>query len=139
MRTVKYCLLCSENRVSSVNFGVFSTKLRSLEKRILVWKTFVLQIQGKDIERVTKFNYLWVILDEQLHWKEHINSICNKVNKRLGLSAGIRSRLTLKAAKCVYNTLIDSILCYTNTVWVNCEPPRAKLHSVYKIAPPASF
>ena len=28
---------------------------------------FVLQIQGKDIERVTKFNYLGVILDEQLH------------------------------------------------------------------------
>ena len=65
---------------------------------------FVLQIQGKDIEKVTKFNYLRVMLDEQLHCKEHIDSICNKVNKRLGILARIRSCLALKAAKCVYNT-----------------------------------
>ena len=66
---------------------------------------------------MTKFNYLGVILDEQLHWKEHTDSICNKVNKRLGLLARIRSCLTLKAAKCVYITLIEPILCYTDTVW----------------------
>ena len=78
---------------------------------------FVLQIQGKDIERVTKFNYLGVMLDEQLHWKEHVDSICKKVNKRLGILARIRSCLTLNAAKCVYNTLIEPILCYTDTVW----------------------
>ena len=47
---------------------------------------FVLQIQSKDIERVTKFTYLGTMLDEQLHWKEHIDTTCKKVNKRLGLS-----------------------------------------------------
>ena len=73
---------------------------------------FVLQIQGEDIKRVTKFNYLGVILDEKLHWKEHTDSNCNKVNKRLGLLARIRSCLTLKVAKCVYNTLIEPILCH---------------------------
>ena len=57
------------------------------------------------------------MLDEQLHWKEHIDTTCNKVNKRLGLLARIRSCLTLKAAKCVYNTLIDPILSYTDTAW----------------------
>ena len=30
---------------------------------------FVLQIQGKDTERVTKFNSLGVMFNEQLHWK----------------------------------------------------------------------
>ena len=78
---------------------------------------FVLQIQSKDIERVTKFTYLGTMLDEQLHWKEHIDTTCKKVNKRLGLLARIRSCLTLKAAKCVYNTLIEPILSYTDTTW----------------------
>ena len=41
MLTVKYCLYCSENRFSSVGYGVFSTKLRSLEKRVLVRKTLI--------------------------------------------------------------------------------------------------
>ena len=40
MLTVKYCLYSSENSFSSVSYGVFSTKLQSLEKGILVWKTF---------------------------------------------------------------------------------------------------
>ena len=52
---------------------------------------FVLQIQGKDIEWMTKFNYLGIMLDEQLHWKEHIDSICNKVNKRIKILARIWS------------------------------------------------
>ena len=78
---------------------------------------YVLQIPGKGIERVTKFNYLGVMLDEQLHWKEHTDSICNKVNRRLELLARIRSCLTLRAAKCVFNTRIEPILCYTDTVW----------------------
>ena len=57
------------------------------------------------------------MLDELLHWKEHTESICNEVSKRKRFLARIRSCLTLKAAKCVYNTLIEPILCYTNTAW----------------------
>ena len=54
--------------------------------------------------RVTKFLIIsgLYILEEQLHLKDHTDSICNRVNKRLGLLALIRSCLTLKAAKCVY-------------------------------------
>ena len=43
-----------------------------------------------------------------------MNNRFNKVNKR---PARIRSCLALKAAKCVYNTLIESILYYTDSVW----------------------
>ena len=57
------------------------------------------------------------ILNEQLHWKEHTHSICNKVKRRLGLIERIRTCLSLKAAKCVCNTLIEQILCYTGTAW----------------------
>lgn len=48
---------------------------------------FVLQIEGMDIDRETESYYLRVMRDEQLHWKEHTDSICSKVNKRLGLLA----------------------------------------------------
>ena len=57
------------------------------------------------------------MFDEQLHWKEHVDSICDKVNKRLGILARIRSCLTVNAAKRVCNALIEPILCYTDTVW----------------------
>ena len=54
-----------------------------------------------------------VVLDEYLSWKEHVSKVCTKVNKRLGLHGRIRSCLTLKAAKCVYNCLVLPVLYYT--------------------------
>ena len=56
-------------------------------------------------------------MDEHLSWNEHIEIICHKVSKRLGLLSRIRPYLTQKAAKCVYNCLIQPIFNYTDTVW----------------------
>ena len=72
---------------------------------------------GQNIERVSSFCYLGVTLDEHLSWNEHFEIICNKVSKRLGLLLRIRPYLTQKAAKCVYNCLMQAILNYADTVW----------------------
>ena len=80
--------------------------------------SFKIQLHGSAIDRVRNFFYLGVILDEYLSWKEHVSKVCTKVNKRLGLLGRIRSYLTLKAAKCVYNCLVLPVLCYTDTAWV---------------------
>ena len=74
-------------------------------------------ISGQNTERVSSFCYLGVTLDEHLSWNEHVEIICNKVSKRLGLLSRIRPYLTHKAAKCVYNCLIQPILNYTDMVW----------------------
>ncbi|PFX24880.1 hypothetical protein AWC38_SpisGene10529 [Stylophora pistillata] len=47
-------------------------------------------------------------------------------NKRLGILARIRCCITLKAANCVYNTVIKPILCYTDTVWVELSATSSK-------------
>ena len=75
------------------------------------------QLHGKEIDRVSSFCYLRVTLDENLSWNEHVELICNKVSKRLGLLSCRRSFLTLKAAKCLYNSLVQPIFDYTDTVW----------------------
>ena len=49
--------------------------------------------------------------------EEILGLLSPHLNKRLGLLARIRSCLTLKAVKCVYNTLIEPILSYTDTAW----------------------
>ena len=76
-----------------------------------------IQFHGQNIDRVSNFCYLGVTLDEHLSWNEHVEIICHKVSKRLGLLSRIRPYLTQKAAKCVYNCLIQPILNYTDTVW----------------------
>ena len=76
-----------------------------------------IQSHGQNIERVSSFCYLGVTLDEHLSWNEHVEMICHKVSKRLRLLSRIRAYLTQKAAKCVYNCLIQPIFNYTDTLW----------------------
>ena len=44
-----------------------------------------IQSHGQNIERVSSFCNLEVTLDEHLLWNEHVEIICNKVSKHLGL------------------------------------------------------
>ena len=53
---------------------------------------------GKTLKEYQAF----VTLDEHLSWNEHVEMICHKVSKRLGLLSRIRAYRTQKAAKCVY-------------------------------------
>lgn len=72
-----------------------------------------IQVHGKLVERVPMFNYLGVMLDEQLSWKE----ICNKVSKRLGLLSRIRKCLTIEASECICNIIVRPIFDYTDVLW----------------------
>ena len=79
--------------------------------------SFNVKYQDQAIERVSKFIYLRITLDENLNWKEHVDAVCIKANKCLSLLARIRPCLNLKASKCVYNSLILSALTYADAAW----------------------
>ena len=92
-----------------------------------------IQLHGKQVERVPKFSYLGVMLDEQISWKEHTEKICKKVGKRLGLLSRIRTCLTIEASKCIYNTIVQPIFDNTDVVWselpVGCSQSLQKLQN----------
>ena len=92
-----------------------------------------IQLHGKQVERVPKFSYLGVMLDEQISGKEHTEKICKKVSKRLGLLSRIRMCLTIEASKCIYNTIVQPIFDYTDVVWselpVGCSQSLQKLQN----------
>ena len=110
-----------------------TTRMLFGTKQKLANASFKTQLHGSDIERVRNFCYLGVTLDEYPPWKEHVSEVFTKVNKRLGLLGRIRSCLTLKAAKCVYNCLVLPVLCYTDTAWgelsVECKSRLQRLQN----------
>ena len=44
-----------------------------------------IQLYGKTLERVAKFSYLGVALDENHSWKDHLEYVSGKVSRRLTL------------------------------------------------------
>ena len=78
---------------------------------------FCIQLYGKTLERVAKFSYLGVVLDENLSWKDHVEYVSSKVSRRLGLLSRIRSCLTLEASKQVYTSLLHPLFDYADVAW----------------------
>ena len=76
-----------------------------------------LQINGSVIERVKEFNYLGLLLNEHLTWKNHVNSICNKIARSTGILNKLKRCLPQETLCLLYNSLILSHLNYGILTW----------------------
>ena len=76
-----------------------------------------LEINTTTIVRESVIKFLGVLLDENLSWKTHINTIENKISKNLGILYKARLVLNQKSIKQLYFSFIHSYLNYGNMAW----------------------
>ena len=76
-----------------------------------------LSIDGFDIDFVPKFNFLGLIIDENLNWKFHIKAISSKISKAIGVMARLKNYIPKSALLQIYNALILPHLNYGLIVW----------------------
>jgi hypothetical protein len=74
-------------------------------------------IEGVCIETVSKTKFLGVLIDNKLSWKDHINYICNKIAKGIGVMRKVREMLNKDTLLSLYYTLIYPYLTYCNIIW----------------------
>ena len=60
------------------------------------------------------------MIDSNLSWKCHIESICQKISKSIGIIAKIRHYVPRRVLLSVYNSLIVPYLTYGICGWGNC-------------------
>ena len=48
------------------------------------------EVSGSNIERVEEFSYLGVIFSTNMTWTDHVNQLCLKIDRRLGLLKRIK-------------------------------------------------
>lgn len=76
-----------------------------------------LSISNSTINRVSSFKYLGILIQENLKWNLHIDSICRKITgissvlNRLGNKVHHKSRIAL------YYSMVNSHLSYLTPVW----------------------
>ena len=73
------------------------------------------------IEKVSNFNFLGLMLNENLSWKPHVNMICNKISKHIGVINRLKRYLPSHVLKTIYFSLVHSSLNYSLLAWgFNC-------------------
>ena len=69
------------------------------------------------MEQVSVFNFLGIILDENLVWKKHTKTIANKISRVKGIMYRLKSVFPKEVLITLYKTLIASYIHYGLLVW----------------------
>ena len=72
--------------------------------------------------------FLGVLLDENLSWKAHIDTIGKKISKNLGILYKGRRTLNQKSTKQLYFSFIHSYLTYGSMAWASTN--KTKLNNL---------
>ena len=109
-----YDWLCANRlslNVGKTEFTIFRPPSKSLENRV------VLTLAGKKIFESRKVKYLGIILDDCLNWKIHINELCKKLSRTVGMLFKIRHQCNKRVLRSLYFSLFESHLSYGLPVW----------------------
>ena len=75
------------------------------------------RVDDTPIKRVQHTKSLGLIIDDNLQWKNHINTICKKISSGIGALKRVRRFICKDTAEKVYSSLIDPYFNYCSPVW----------------------
>ena len=78
-----------------------------------------ININGNNIEEVRNKEFLCIVIDECLTWKDHIAKVANKLIRAAGIIATIRHFVNRNTVKLIYYALVYPCLIYGNLTWGN--------------------
>ena len=78
-----------------------------------------LQIDMNPLEFYESVQFLGVTLNRKLSWNDHINSVCLKVSRFIGIMNRLKYELPSYILFALYNAYILSYLSYCNSIWGN--------------------
>ena len=76
-----------------------------------------IRIQDQEIEYVKQFNFLGIVLDNNLKWKPQALNISKKLSKTIGIMNKLKHILPIEAMIHIYNSLVLSYLNYGLFLW----------------------
>lgn len=85
-----------------------------------------IEFHGTSIKRVDRYRYLGLILDENLNWDAHIDSVKKKILPYIFALSRSRLMISEKTAKLIYYAYIFPHLIYMNPLWNNATIGRLK-------------
>ena len=83
-----------------------------------------IKLNDNIIQQASHIKFLGVILDRELTWKNHINSVVKHIIKSTALIAKLRHYTNKNTLKLIYYLLVYPYLTYGNLVWGNTYPTR---------------
>ena len=98
-------------KVNKLSSNVEKTKCMLFHKRRQL-NPIQFSINGRDIDVVSHFNYLGIILDENISWKKHVAMITNKLSKITGVLHRLKYIYPQNILETIYKSLFVTHINY---------------------------
>ena len=111
-----YEWLCANRlslNVDKTEFIIFRPPKTKLDNRV------ILKLHNTKIHESRKIKYLGLIMDDRLTWKFHINELCKKLGRSVGMLYKLRHLCPANVLRSLYFSLFNSHLSYGLPVWGN--------------------
>lgn len=79
--------------------------------------TLNLKIDSTAINTTTQCKFLGIYFDHKLTWASHIQHICNKISRSIGILNKVKNTLDTATLLLLYNSLVLPYLTYGNVIW----------------------
>jgi hypothetical protein len=110
-----------------MNFNPVKCKVMSITRK-LVQHRFAYNVNGTNLERVTRMDDLGLCIQDNLMWDDHIRSIVAKANStQFMIKRSIGHHAPFKAKLTLYTSLVRSKLEYGSVVWTPISKQNIKL------------
>ena len=96
---------------------ITATRLRTKIGGTSVNEMRIFTSKGEELDNTTSHKLLGVYVDQDLTFDEHIEQLCEKLAKRIGLLRSIRQYLPLNERMFFYNPTVKSVFLYSGAVW----------------------
>ena len=80
----------------------------------------IVKIGNYNLKRVKSIKTLGLLIDENLRWTDHVDYICKKANRGLGIMRQIRDYVPPETLENIYYTMVLPHLDYCSPVWDTC-------------------
>ena len=106
--------------IKKSNFVIFRPRQKNVPftPRIRIFDSVTNTYANLEVKDYVK--YLGLMIDSNLSWKYHTESICHKISKSMGIIAKIGHYVPRRVLLSVYNSLIVPSLTYGICGWGNC-------------------
>lgn len=108
---------CSANKLTINKEKTQYMIIKSIPRNVHIVGDVI--VQNSPIEGAPSINFLGVMIDQHVNWKNHINNIMKKVAPKIGIISRIRHFLPKRTLVMIYNSLILPHLIYCIEIWGN--------------------
>ena len=104
-------------KVNKLSLNANKTKLMIFHMPQRKLNPPIIKIDEIELEPISNFNFLGIIINENINWSKHINKISYSISKTIGIIRKLKSVLPSSVLLTIYNSLILPQLTYGILVW----------------------